>query len=153
MTIQNILLAFTLLWLFLLSLSLRKAILHYKTLSKIKKDVSLDDLLNQIVRLLAQQKKQKEKSDQKISTLEKEIKKTISKVGLVKFNPFNDQGGEQSFVLSLLDDDDSGLLITSLHGRDTTRVYAKKIKNGKTDNLQLSKEEKLSILQTSKIVK
>jgi len=150
MSPQLILSIFSLIWLFLLTLSLRKALSHYKTLSKIKKGVSLDNLLEQIVKTLSRNQKSQRQSDQRIGSLEQEIKNTISKVGLVKFSPFNDQGGNQSFVLSLLDSNDSGLLITSLHARDGTRVYTKKIEKGKAKNLQLSKEEKMSILSATR---
>src|SRR3989304_376330 len=60
---------------------------------------------------------------------------------LVKFNPFSDTGGEQSFVISLLDPGGSGILLTSLNGRGISRLYAKRVVAGKAD-LELSAEEK-----------
>ncbi len=65
-------------------------------------------------------------------------------LGLVRFTPFSDTGGDQSFVLSLLDEGGSGILITSLHGRGVTRLYAKKVNGGKTDQ-PLSAEEKQAL--------
>lgn len=72
------------------------------------------------------------------------------KVNLTRFNPFKDLGGEQSFILSILDKNNSGAILTSLHNRDITRIYAKGIKKGKGDNITLSKEEKLAIVKTIK---
>jgi hypothetical protein len=72
----------------------------------------------------------------------------IQKVNLIRFNPFEDIGGDQSFILVLLDKDNSGLLLTSLHHRSFSRIYAKPIKNGQGDNITLSKEEKSAILKT-----
>jgi hypothetical protein len=66
--------------------------------------------------------------------------------GLVKYNPFPDTGGEQSFTLSLLDGDGDGILFTSLHGREATRTYVKKIKQGESDQ-KLSAEERMSLSQ------
>ena len=66
--------------------------------------------------------------------------------GLVKFNPFPDTGGDQSFVVSLLDQGGSGILLTSLHGRGITRLYAKKVTAGKV-SLELSAEEKQALSQ------
>jgi hypothetical protein len=63
---------------------------------------------------------------------------------LLRFNPFSDTGGEQSFVLSLLDGGGNGILLTSLHGRGTTRFYAKRVNAGKTDQ-ELSAEEKKAL--------
>jgi hypothetical protein len=68
------------------------------------------------------------------------------RVGLVKFSPFSDTGGDQSFVISLLDGGGNGILITSLHARGVTRLYAKKVTDGKTDQ-SLSLEEKEALRQ------
>lgn len=73
---------------------------------------------------------------------------TIEKMELVRFNPFDDVGGDQSFILVLLNKDNSGVLLTSLHHRSFTRIYAKTIKNGQGENITLSKEEKSAILKT-----
>lgn len=70
------------------------------------------------------------------------------KINLTRFNPFDDLGGDQSFILCLLDNTNSGAIITSLHTRDITRVYAKAIKNGQSDNLALSKEETKALIKT-----
>ncbi|MFZ2153470.1 MAG: DUF4446 family protein [Microgenomates group bacterium] len=70
------------------------------------------------------------------------------KLQLVRYNPFNDVGGDQSFILCLLDKTNSGVIITSLHTRDSTRVYAKAIKNGSCDSLTLSKEETKALIKT-----
>ncbi len=72
----------------------------------------------------------------------------IQKMNLIRFNPFDDIGGNQSFILVLLDKDNSGLILTSLHHRSFSRIYAKPIKNGQGDNITLSKEEKSAILKT-----
>lgn len=53
--------------------------------------------------------------------------------GLVRFSPFEDTGGNQSFALALLDESDDGLIISSLHSRTGTRIYAKVVTNGKPD--------------------
>ena len=90
-------------------------------------------------------------SSQKIIT-PSELNSSLSgiKIGLTRFNPFEDLGGDQSFILCLLDQNSSGVIITSLHNRDLTRVYAKPIKNGEGENFTLSKDEKSAILKTIK---
>lgn len=77
-----------------------------------------------------------------IDELKQKSKSHIQKVGFVRFNPFpTTTGGDQSFALSLLDETDTGFVLSSLHSRDTTRFYAKTVKNGKGDGHELSKEE------------
>jgi len=72
--------------------------------------------------------------------LEKITDKTIQKVSIIRFNPFKDTGGDQSFVIALLDAQDTGLVISSLFTRQGTRTYSKPIKNGQSEH-PLSKEE------------
>ncbi len=84
----------------------------------------------------------------KIIADNKKIKNNLSgcvqKVGVVRFNPFGDVGGNQSFVIALLDNSLSGVIIQSLYSRDGVRVYSKEIKEGKSE-YALGKEEEEAI--------
>lgn len=71
-------------------------------------------------------------------------KSDLQKVGLVKFNPFNETGGDHSFSLALLDGNKNGIIVTSLHTRERTRLYAKEVLLGKA-KLELSKEEQKAL--------
>jgi len=64
----------------------------------------------------------------------------ISRIGLVRFDAFEDTGGAQSFALVLVDDDGDGIVLTSLHSRPTTRVFVKTLRRGVAD-APLSGEE------------
>ena len=64
----------------------------------------------------------------------------ISHIGLVRFDAFDDTGGAQSFALALIDDDGDGIVLSSLHSRQTTRLYVKSIRRGVAD-APLSDEE------------
>ncbi|HUT95993.1 MAG TPA: DUF4446 family protein [Candidatus Paceibacterota bacterium] len=75
---------------------------------------------------------------------------SITKVGVVRFNPFKDTGGDQSFVIALLDANNDGLVLSSLYTREGTRVYSKPIKAGKSINYNLSEEEKEAIKKAIK---
>lgn len=74
---------------------------------------------------------------------------SLQKISMVRFNPFGDVGGDQSFSLAMLDGHDSGLILTSIHGRGGTRVYAKPIDLGKS-KYSLSSEEKKALTQATK---
>lgn len=78
--------------------------------------------------------------DVRASTLEREGRKAFQRLGLVRYNPFEDTGGNQSFVVALLDTDGDGFIITSLHSRQATRMYAKPVRGGRSDTT-LSTEE------------
>ncbi len=82
--------------------------------------------------------------NRRLSFLEGDGKRHIQKVGLVRFNPFKELGGDHSFSLAILDGEDSGVIITGLHTRDRTRVYMKKVYKGKSE-YDLSTEEKKAL--------
>jgi len=101
--------------------------------------------------LLAQQIKRQMNSEKEIKELFKSSKdllkmatKSIQKVAVVRFNPFKDTGGDQSFAIALLDLTDSGIVISSLFTREGTRVYSKPIEKGKS-KYPLTKEEEMAI--------
>ena len=82
-----------------------------------------------------------------LSKLDEITSRAITKVKLVRYNPFAEIGGDQSFILVLLDNHNSGVIITSLHNRGFTRIYSKTIKNGESESATLSKEEKTAIFK------
>lgn len=80
--------------------------------------------------------------------LEAAQRKTFQRVGLVRYNPFEETGGNQSFALALLDAAGDGWVLSSLHARSGTRVYAKAISGGRAD-AGLSAEESAAIAQAT----
>ena len=80
--------------------------------------------------------------------LEAAQRRAFQRVGLVRYNPFEETGGNQSFALALLDADGDGWVLSSLHARSGTRVYAKAIKAGRSD-ASLSAEETAAIAQAT----
>jgi hypothetical protein len=72
--------------------------------------------------------------------LERRSRGSIQHVGLVRFNPFEDTGSDQSFALALLDEGRDGVVISSLHGRSNTRLFAKPVSGGESAHT-LSDEE------------
>jgi hypothetical protein len=74
------------------------------------------------------------------AVVERDLLGSFGRVGLVRFNPFEDTGGNQSFALAMLDGRGDGFVVSSLHARSGTRVYAKAIAKG-TSEAALSAEE------------
>lgn len=66
---------------------------------------------------------------------------SIHKVGVIRFNPFKDLGGDQSFSIALLDGQNNGVVISGLHTREGNRVYAKPVEYGKAVKHPLTEEE------------
>jgi hypothetical protein len=82
----------------------------------------------------------------RLSPVEAQAMSSVQRVGIVRFNPFADTGGQQSFALALLDARGSGVVISSLHSRQQTRVYLKQISGGRSET-PLSDEESQALRQ------
>ncbi|MHB8870871.1 MAG: DUF4446 family protein [Candidatus Doudnabacteria bacterium] len=94
--------------------------------------------------------KQNDILEEAIVDLRKQQKYSIQKIGMVRYNPFADDGGNLSFSMALLDDHNNGVVITSMHGREANRIYAKPIIKSKSE-FTLTKEEEQAIIE-SKII-
>lgn len=70
--------------------------------------------------------------EQTVTDLQAALARKAGRIGIVRFNPFHETGGDQSFSVAFLDDEGNGIVITSLYSRDGTRVYAKPIQNGQS---------------------
>lgn len=71
--------------------------------------------------------------------------RSLFKLGVIRFNPFKDIGGDQSFSVAFLDGKNSGVVLSSLHTREGTRVYAKPIAEGQAEKYPLTEEEKRAV--------
>lgn len=75
-----------------------------------------------------------ENVEARTAILERDLRRTFARVGLVRYNPFEDTGGNQSFALALLDAHGDGFIVSSLHSRNGTRIYAKGVRGGRSDS-------------------
>lgn len=128
-------------WNIFLTVLLFKYFLYYSRLTKNGKKESVVKILDDVLSFEKESKKALDALYAKCATLESNGLLYIQKVGLLRFNPFKDTGGDQSFILALVDAHDTGVVISSLHTRTGTRWYAKHVINGKGAEYALSKEE------------
>jgi hypothetical protein len=144
-----IILLFFGIWLLTLSFFLYRFVTLF---NKLAKGVEVTDLKKVLEKIL----EKGEANTNEIKVLQKRADLTeedgkfhIQKIGLIRFNPFKELGGDHSFSMAILDSNDSGIIITSLHTRDRTRVYMKDVKNGKS-GFELSSEEKRALVDAQR---
>jgi hypothetical protein len=136
-------------WLLTLSIFFWRILQHYNRLTKGVSEKSLKAVLDNLLKESELAKKDLDYLKDYSAKIEKDGFLHIQKVGLVRFNPFRDTGGDQSFILSLVDSNDTGVIISGLYSRSGTRWYAKKVVNGKGVEHELSEEEKKSLKEAS----
>ena len=76
--------------------------------------------------------------------MDRTLKHSMQWMGIVRFNPFRETGGAQSFALAIVDGHGNGVVLSSLHSRENTRVYAKALHNWESQHT-LTDEEKQAI--------
>lgn len=85
--------------------------------------------LQQVLEAHMSDMRQAQASVQELDTLARGLERSahhhVQRVGFLRFNPFRDAGGDQSFALAVADQDGNGFVLSSLHSRDVTRVYGK----------------------------
>ena len=124
---------------------------HYNSLIADTSKRGLHEILERLFKDVQIAKKDIDSLLMRCDTIEKDGLTHIQKVGLVRFNPFKDTGGDQSFIVSLVDAHNSGIVISGLYSRSGTRWYAKKVVEGKGIDHTLTDEEKEAIKRASTI--
>lgn len=117
---------------------------RFKTIFQGGKAKNLEEALTMLGRELGEVNAGLKAAEAHIGTLESRAQHNIQHVGVIRFNPFREAGGDQSFSIALLDEAHDGVVISSLYSRDGVRVYAKPIAGG-ASTYQLSKEEQQAL--------
>jgi hypothetical protein len=122
---------------------------NYKRLLNGTNPVNVEELLIQIQQKQTHQIEQTAALTIKVDAFKETIKKMKSKVGVHRYNAFSDTGSDLSFSVAILDEFQDGVLLTGIHNREQTYIYAKPVQNGQSQ-YSLSPEEIVAINQTLK---
>ncbi len=141
------------LWLIFLSIAYVRLINHYNKLIGASGGEGLKPLLEKLIKVNSENKKDIDLLRDYCARIEEEGHFHIQKVGLLRFNPFKDTGGDQSFILSLIDKNDTGVIISGLYSRSGLRWYAKKVHKGKGVEHELSDDEKKALKEAGNLDK
>ncbi len=140
--IVDYLLAAVFIWLAILSFYFIKVLGSWRKLTRSGKNLNLAQILENIIKDHGLLSKKVEGTQGEITKLDEIARTYFQKHALVRFNPFEDTGGDQSFIIALLNGENNGFVISSLHSRNGTRVYAKQVLGAKPASHEFSKEEK-----------
>lgn len=132
-------------WLLILTFFLYKIRSHYYQLISRTKKRRIDDILDLLIEKNELYNKEIEEIKRKLEEIVYQQNFYYQKIGFLRFNPFDRVGGEQSFILALLDKENTGIVLNFLYTREGIRVYAKRVKRGLSEEYELSNEEKEAI--------
>ncbi|MCC7470024.1 MAG: DUF4446 family protein [Bacteroidetes bacterium] len=108
---------------------------------------SLEDSFAYLLEEVKRMNKNQEITEKTLHNFNARIRKSLSGFKTIRFNPFPDSGGNQSFAIAIVNEEGDGFIISSLYTREKTSVFAKPIKNGKSE-YELTNEEKKALDET-----
>lgn len=129
---------------------LSKVARHYNSLTKGIEQKTLMNALQGIQKTIAEHERMQGIIKADLQKTKADAKLHLQNLTLKRFNPFGDTGGDQSFILALLDGNKDGVVITSLHSRENTRFYVKSVNGGVGIDHPLSEEEQKTINRKGK---
>ncbi len=132
------------LWLLAVQIRLAHVARSYHRLLAGVEEGNLEEVLERQLAQLQTTGERVEAIGAEIEEVEQVLARAIQRVGLVRFNPFSDTGGDQSFSIALLDAQGDGLVLSSLFSRSVTRIFAKPVLRGQS-KYTLSEEEQQAI--------
>ncbi|MCL4459606.1 MAG: DUF4446 family protein [Chloroflexi bacterium] len=143
-----VLVTLLLFWLIYLQVRVSRMMRHYGALTRHVGHGNLEELLNRHLERITDTSLKLEELTAFSQELDGRLQQAIQRVGMVRFNPFDDTGGDQSFAIAMLDAEDNGLVLSSLFSRTGTRIYAKPIHKGRS-KYNLSDEELQALRQAN----
>lgn len=124
----------------------RNLISRYRTLFSGERPINLDELLVGYSDQISNLQQRLQGTETHLATMELRGRQLLKTPGIIRFQAFTDTGSDLSFAIALLDQNQDGIVISSLYGRAESRIYAKPIKSGQS-TYTLSDEEKAALQQ------
>lgn len=87
----------------------------------------LEGVMTNLIKDLENLRKSKTKMESDINLMDSRVKKSIQGLATVRFNPFKDSGGNQSFAIAMLNEEGDGVVLSSLYSRERMSVFAKPV--------------------------
>ncbi len=131
-------------WLAALEYRYRQMERSFRALMTGRQGVDLEAVLVDHLTRINRAEQGLQSQDERIASLEDRRPYQLQHAGVVRFNPFGDKGGDQSFAIAVLDDHTDGFVLSCLHARVDIKVYAKPIIGGQS-TYTLTPEEKDAI--------
>ena len=126
---------------FLQNLKIKRLMNRYESFMNGKDAENLADAIEENFKQMNEIQKDYEETKGDIEETLQELKSTFHKMGIVKYDAFKEMGGNLSFTLCLLDDMNTGFILNTMHGRDSSYTYIKEIIKGEA-YATLGEEEK-----------
>lgn len=117
---------------------------YLRFMKKLGHGSNLDEMLKDYLKDVKEIKRDNSEIKAYYTKLDSDMAACVQKIGLVRYNAFKDVGSDLSFALAILDGNDTGVVLNGLYGSESSNIYAKPVKSGRS-SYQLSEEEKYAL--------
>jgi hypothetical protein len=119
------------------------------------KSKNLDESVSLLTKEIIELKKFRADAEENFKITDARLKKTVSGVETIRFNPFkgDGSGGNQSFATAFLNEEKNGVVISSMYSRDHVSIFSKPIKNLISEQGELTNEEKEALNKAQEAIK
>jgi hypothetical protein len=131
-------------WILALQVKLGRAVRRYDRVTRGVDGGTLQQILEKEIWRIQEATEKADALEARYDGLAANLRLCVQRVGVVRFNPFQDTGGDQSFSIALLDAQGDGVVMTAMYGRNDTRFWAKPIQSNSSKNT-LAPEEQQAI--------
>ncbi len=122
-------------------IKMKKLYRRYDLFMRGKDAETLEDTMMLILDQLKEMNAKDRATKDMMRVLSKQVKDSYQKIGFVKYNAFKGMGGNLSFVLAMLDDNNSGFILDAVHSREGCYMYLKEVEEGATETVLGSEEQ------------
>jgi len=121
-----------LVWMFIINSRSKKVLKQFRELTNGVTKVNLEALLGRFLDQTKEVRESHQKVEQEMTELKETIGRKKGNVGIFRFHAFDHEGSDLSFSIAVIDDLETGFVLTSIYGRHESRVYAKPLEKGKS---------------------
>lgn len=126
-----------------------KVLRRYRRLMRGADNINLEAMLHQHLDTMQDSMVGLKDIERVTDSLSKQLDGCVQRVGMVRYNAFEQMGGEQSFSVAFLDNQGNGMILTSLYGRSSSTTFGKPVQHHKS-SYPLSNEEQEALAQASR---
>lgn len=112
----------------------------------------LDEVYERTIQEVSRLQEELKKVREQVAQLRRDMQKKVSSAKVQRFNAFSETGSDLSFSVALIDDEQNGVVLSSIYGREESRTYAKPVQDGRSSYTLTSEEENVISMATGKQV-
>ena len=125
---------------------------YERFMAKLGNGEKIEEVLQEYIEDVRKLKLKDDEFDKELERLENNLRKCVQKVGLVRYNAYNDIGSDLSFTFALMDSEDNGMVVNGLYSRDSSSIFAKPLVKGHTKyNLSAEEIQAIDLAKTNNV--